>query len=54
MWLKKNKISIITRILKSCNAEVYCIVLPALVARSTVNFKKNKKVIDVIMRIGYF
>ena len=42
MSLKNNKISIIDRILKPCNAEVYCIVLPALVVRTTINFEKNK------------
>ena len=42
MWLKKNKISIINRIFKIFNVEVYCVVLPALLASSTVNFKKNK------------
>ena len=43
MWLKRNKISIINRIFKICNAEVYCVVLPVLLASSTVNFKKKKK-----------
>ena len=43
MWLKRNKISIIDRIFKICNAEVYCVVLPVLLASSTVNFKKKKK-----------
>ena len=42
MWLKKNKISSIKRILKSCNAEVYCNILPVLLVRSTVNVKENK------------
>ena len=42
MWLKKNKISVINRIFKICNAVVYCVVLPVLLASSTVNFKKNK------------
>ena len=46
MWLKKNKISIINKILKSCNAEV-CNAevlpwLPVLLVRSTANFKGNK------------
>ena len=43
MWLKKNKISVINRIFKICNADVYCVVLPVLLASSTVNFKKKKK-----------
>ena len=42
MSLKKNKISNINRIFKICNAGVYCVVLPVLLASSTVNFKKNK------------
>ena len=43
MWLKRNKISIINRIFKICKAEVYCVVLPVLLASSTVNFKKKNK-----------
>ena len=53
MWLKKNKVSIINRILKTCNTEVYCIVLPVIFVRSTINFKKKKKSREVITRIGY-
>ena len=34
MWLKRNKISIINRIFKICNAEVYCVVLSVLLASS--------------------
>ena len=34
--------SIIDRIFKICNAVVYCVVLPVLLASSTVNFKKKK------------
>ena len=42
MWLKKKKVNIINRIFKICNAVVFCVVLPVLLASSTVNFKKNK------------
>ena len=42
-WRRKNKTSVSNRILKTCNVEVFCIVLSVLLARLTANFKKKNK-----------
>ena len=40
---EEGRTSVSNRILKTCNVEVCCIVLPVLLARSSVNIKKKKK-----------